>query len=77
MATCVPDEWSSSASQGCGQNPAYRPAGDFFFFLKELPLRALNLGAKDHLQAIDFMGAMAGEGRCSDDPWPIAFETIC
>ncbi len=30
MATCVPDEWSSPAARGGGQNPAYRLAGHFF-----------------------------------------------
>jgi hypothetical protein len=63
--------------QGRGQNPAYRPAGAFFFLLKEIPLPRLNRDAKDVVQLTDLAAVPASDEILSCMCCRIAVETIC
>lgn len=63
--------------KGCGQNPAYRPAGVFFFFLRPMPPKRLKPYGNHILQAIDILPVPAGEAGLFNGNYMIAVETIC
>ena len=63
--------------KGRGQNPAYRPAGVFFFFLRPMPPKRLKPYGNYMLQVIDIVVAPTGEAGRFQGNCMIAVETIC